>query len=269
MTWAFHAAWPWSRTGLLRFAPRPDRAAERWSISGAGFTTQALALRGHGPAVILLPHLDGTSRIAEYVARRFGVRGYQVLALLPPGVALPSDAAPESVIGLLERRVRAGRAAVQLATRELGAPCRVLVGVSLGSITAIPVAALEPGVDAVVAMLAGADLAWLASHSEDPRVRALTAGVSSEPATDATRDAIAALDPLSYAANLVPERILLVRARWDATIPARASQVLREALGAAREVVYPAGHYSFGYFLPFALDDAIEHADARCGVRAR
>jgi dienelactone hydrolase len=116
---------------------------------------RALVVAQDGPAAVVLPHLQGTTRIPEYVARRFAREGYQVVAQLPPEVALDPGSTRDAMLQVMSERIREGRAAARVAARELGAPCRVLVGVSVGGMVAIPVAALEGDIDGTVSMLAG------------------------------------------------------------------------------------------------------------------
>jgi dienelactone hydrolase len=233
-----------------------------WNISGEGVRFRALVVAGDGPAAVILPHLQGTARIPEYVARRFASEGYQVVAQLPPEVALEPGSARESMLEVMRERIREGRAAARIAARELGAPCRVLVGVSVGGMVAIPVAALEEDIDGVVSMLAGGGMGWIVDHSKEPLIQPSPAAVGEAP--PALAEAAALVDPLTWAPRLRKGRVLMIRGVWDQVIPPPATHALWDALGRPEIHAYPSGHYSFGIFLPRAVDRALEKADALC-----
>lgn len=76
------------------------------------------------------------------------------------------------------------------------------------------------------------------------------------------------VDPLAWAAHVVPRPVLMLTARWDRVVPAVSSSALWEALGRPTRRVFPSGHYSFAAFLPFAVDDAIAHAADACRTQA-
>ena len=256
---------PWGSEWWLRIAGPVVGSPEGWKIvasDDSGF--DGFAVSGEGPVVVVLPHLEGTDRLARYFARSFANAGFQVLAVLPPTTALSPEATLEEAIEMLRRRVRVGRLAVRLASSELHASCTILLGVSLGALTVIPVAALELEVDGVVAMLAGGDLSWIAAHSKEPALRALRLDDRSSEELRRAVVELTAVDPLYWAAGIEPSRVLLVRALFDQVIPVPASRALRAAMGLPREKVYPSGHYSFGLFLPLATRSAIDHAEALC-----
>jgi hypothetical protein len=56
----------------------------------------------------------------------------------------------------------------------------------------------------------------------------------------------------------------MIRAIWDQVIPPPATHALWDALGEPEIHAYPSGHYSFGIFLPSAMDRALEKADTWC-----
>lgn len=253
-------AWEWSEGRFWRFAPEPPLDARYRVLAGGDFRLRAI-LGGRSEAVVLwLPHLEGQSRAAELAVRSLSASGLEVAAILPPSRALGAEPTAGDWLGLLEERVRAGRAAV----REFGEgrACRVVVGMSLGALAALPVAALEEEVDGLVLMLAAGDLASVAGRlsSLDDRFSALSLDpLDVEAARRAER-----LEPLAWTPDLPPRSILLIDARFDAVVPAASSDRLWEHLGRPRRIRYPTGHFSFGYALPWALDAVAEHARSVC-----
>ena len=109
-------------------------------------------------------------------------------------------------------------------------------------------------------MLAGGNLPEILARSEEPLLRGLSRG-SIRP-----QEGLHAADPLRWAPRLDPQHVLLVHARWDRVIPTQASDRLSHALGDARELTYPSGHYSFQWFLPAAATRALHHAERTCPI---
>ena len=56
------------------------------------------------------------------------------------------------------------------------------------------------------------------------------------------------VDPLTFAANVDPERALIVSARFDRVVPRQRTEALWEAMGHPRWIEVPSGHYAM---LPF------------------
>jgi hypothetical protein len=137
----------------------------------------------------------------------------------------------------------------------------VLIGVSLGAISAIPVAALEEDVDGLVSILGGGDL-----HRLLPALEPFLGSQSQSFLAPATAKDLSEVEPLRWARALSPDRVLLMRAAWDHVSPGESSQLRREGLGVPREYVFPSGHFSFAAFLPAALEIARRQADTWCRI---
>jgi hypothetical protein len=233
-----------------------------WS-SGDNFEWSALHRRGAGPIVVWLAHLEGTPRIADRVVRQLGSAGFEVLALLPPVQVPVGDT---DVVELLAERIRESRAAIRWEAETSGGRCIVVAGLSLGGIAAVTASALEPTVDATGVMLAGAGLDELlgALGAVDER---FAASGEIRAARDDPRLRI--LEPADWASRLEPASVLFARALFDGVIERGSSDRLWEALGRPRRVSYPSGHESFGWFLPWALDELGDHVRRRCDSRTQ
>lgn len=246
---------------FLAGAPRGDE--QTWSVAAPELEFNAVVVQSEGPALVLLPHLEGTGRLARYVTRRFSRSGYQVFAVLPPARARREEPSPGVLMQVLRDRIRTGRLAVQLAADRLRPSCMVVLGVSVGALAAVAVSALEPEVDGLIVALGGADLRLIASQSSDPLLRAMRIDEDDVP-IDLPPEELRRVDPLTWSAHLDPRRVLLLSARWDQVMPQASKAALRKALGDPAEIEYPSGHFSFAAFLPFAVSASIEHADKIC-----
>lgn len=237
-------------------APLP-RGTELWEITSGHRPVRALVAEGFGPTVVILPHLAGTERIARYLLARLSEAGLGVLAILPePAVPGPSDDA-DAFLALLLERIHTGRLGVRLVDEGWGPRCLAVVGVSLGGMTAVPVAALEPKVHVLVSMLGGAAITEMAPASAGPP-------------TPSQKLAIMAVDPSTWAPLVRSKSPLIVEALWDRVVPKPSRRALWRALSpSGTRIVYPAGHGSFAAFLPHAATQAIRHIEAVCEGLAR
>ncbi len=254
LEWRWSTGWPWW------FVPTPAHSGVYEAITGPGFGIRAITAGKAGPLVVWLPHLDGRPDAAEFAVRTLSARGISVAGLIPPGQALAEGMDADAWISLLEERVRSGRAAVREFARERG--CLVLVGMSLGALAALPVAALENEVDGLVIMLAGADLAALAETI--PHLGQRFARFSLGELSPIQSQRLERLEPTTWASGLERDRILFVRASFDAIISEESSEQLWEALGRPERISYPIGHLSFAFAMPFAVDAIGDHVDKVC-----
>lgn len=231
---------PW----WTRWAGHSDEVeASEWEIATGGRTIRTIVAGDGEVVVVVLPHLNGTRLLPEVATAFLARANLRVLALVPPRWA-PGIASAHELLQVLAWRIRLGRTIVRLANEELPSRCTILVGVSIGAVSAIVVAALEPSVDGVVSVLGGGELEDLVAHSSADQFESFRATWAELPSAD--RDAVSAqlgaLDPITWASKLDPARVLLVRARFDRVIPERNSAALRQAFGSAREWVAPTGH---------------------------
>lgn len=238
---------------------------QTWSVAAPELEFEAVVVQSDGPALVLLPHLEGTGRLARYVARRFSRSGYQVFAVLPPARARREEPSPGVLMRVLRDRIRTGRLAVRLTADRLQPSCIVVLGVSVGALAAVAVSALEQEVDGLIAALGGADLRKIASQSSEPLLRAMQISREEAP-IDLPLEELRRVDPLTWSAKLDPRRVLLLGARWDQVMPQASKVALRRALRNPAEIEYPSDHFSFAAFLPFAVNASIEHADEVCRI---
>lgn len=246
----------WSEGALWSPLPKPAVPLQLHIRVGENYQVRAIRAEGERVLVVWLPHAAGTGTGSEIVARLVTDRGWAVASLLPPPDLPRPGAQLEDWVALVEERVRAGREAVQLTSGE-PPQCTVLMGVSVGGISALRIAELEDSVDVAVALLAGTGAEGLlhAARAYGGAEGAPSAGLSRR---------LSALDPAAHAAALGARPVLLVRALFDGVIPRDAFEALRGALAEPAVHAYPTGHESFAYALPFAVDRALDWAESAC-----
>lgn len=255
-----------SEPGDSSFFPAPD-GAMRWRIwTRDGNYFDALHWGEASIAVLVLPHLDGSEWPYRYFVRRFASEDIEVLAILPPRVAIRERPEPEDLARVLQQRIRSARLGLAV-LRDASPPnCVSVLGLSIGAIAAIPTAALESDVRSVVSILGGGGLEQIAMRSSEPRIQHLRRLATPE-ANGALR--LQALDPLSWSAEIGDRSVLLIDAYFDSVVPRSSSASLELALKNSKRVSFPTGHYSFAVFLPVAVSRAIDHIRENCRSLAR
>lgn len=125
---------------------------------------------------------------------------------------------------------------------ELDAKRIALAGTSLGGLVGALAYAVEPRITVASFVLAGADLAhilWHSSRVVAQRDELRRQGVNE----DRLREAIQAIEPLTYLPSRAPGRTFVVGARYDTVIPPSDTQKLIDALPGAKTLWVDTGHY--------------------------
>jgi dipeptidyl aminopeptidase/acylaminoacyl peptidase len=139
-----------------------------------------------------------------------------------------------------------------------------ICGVSLGGFVAATAAGVDGRFPRVGIVLAGGDLASVLA-GESREVRGFreafrTAGLGPEE----IRARLAPIEPLTYAARLRSARVLMLNATRDEIVPAAGARRLAGASGADQRW-FRAGHYTMAMWLPWALEDLVDHFTAPAG----
>jgi pimeloyl-ACP methyl ester carboxylesterase len=195
------------------------------------------------------------------VARLAAKRGWAVVSLLPPPDLPAAGSTLSDWVSLVEKRVRAGRAAIRDFTSN-DEHCVALLGVSAGGIAALRVAELEGRVDVVAGLLVGSGREGLA-HA------AAAYGAAPAPVDAALQARLDLLDPARHADALGERPVLLGRALFDEVIPEESFEILRHALGNVPTHIYPTGHETFVYALPPAIERTLGWVEEACSIRQR
>jgi len=194
------------------------------------------------PAVLVLDILDGAGAVSRAQAVWLAANDIPALCITMPyyGRRRP----PESTAGKLRflspdiassrANVRQGildarRAVAWLATRPEVDPTKLgVVGTSLGSFLGSILAANEPKLSHASLLLGGGGL--VDSYADHPQAGAATASLKAAGMTpEALKEALASVDPLTFAATLKTKRLLLIGATRDDVVPPSALKRLWEA----------------------------------------
>lgn len=170
----------------------------------------------------------------------------------PRGVGPTWD---EVVTGMI---VDGRRALDWLCARDEVDPRRLgIVGVSHGAIVGPCMMGADRRLTAGVFCMGGGDERLLVARSREWTVRRFRRRLmrarglrDPEALLQAGRESLSRTDPLRYAPAVDPQRVLVVKTRWDWAVPPEAQDRLWEALGRPRRITVPLGHLSFGLVYP-------------------
>jgi dienelactone hydrolase len=230
------------------------------------------AERGPRPAVIVSPILGSSTDFVADFAAAFARRGWHALLVRRLKVDYDPDRGLEQVEeGLAIAVSRQVQALDWLLGRPDVDPTKIAsFGISAGGITGAMVAGVDRRYVAHVMLLAGGPLADVLVDSDEKGLRELTAramartGLTKEELRERLRGLIRT-DPVLLAPRVDPQRVLLVIARYDQSVPARYGERLCEALGFPRTRRLPLGHYTSVLALPFVRGETVAFLAERFG----
>ncbi|MGC8832602.1 MAG: alpha/beta hydrolase family protein [Armatimonadota bacterium] len=130
--------------------------------------------------------------------------------------------------------------------REVDAGRIGLVGISLGAIVCQLVMGVDRRISAGVALLGGGDLGeilWNSIATVGVKQRLLALGISKEQ----VRRKLAVVDPLSYAKENYPRRVLMINAARDTVVPTSCALRLWNELGRPPIIWLNTNHFGFAF----------------------
>lgn len=229
---------------------------------------------GPHPAVVAFPILGGSHVVSEGLSKGLVRRGYAVLRLerRPLGLETAEDPA-EPMAALRHAVLDARRLLPWLAARpDIDEVRLAAAGVSLGGILAATLMGVDDRIQAGFFAMAGGDLPAILWDSTERPVRSFRERMRARYALETRADFVAflaphtrAVDPLSHATRLEPERVLLLSSRFDRVIRPAATEALWEAAGRPTWIRIPTGHYQLLPFFWWAIARGADHFDRVLG----
>jgi len=227
------------------------------------------------PLVLLVPILAGGADLMDMVAERLFDRGFDVAWCDRVGAALTRSQRGPELEQLFLRTVLQQRLLLAWLHAPGNAPPSgsFVLGISLGGMVAVALAAHEPGLDGVAICLSGGDLETLLPHSGERRVqrwvdwRAADDGVGNDH-LEWELGQWQHLEPMVMAASIPTDKVLFVAAGFDDVVPERNRDLLWEALGRPARLAVPLGHYSAALAIGPILSAAADHFAARIPTAA-
>lgn len=226
------------------------------------------------PAVIVLHWKGGAIDLTDLIGDRIARSGMAALMLYLPhygprhtpggGERARFDSADldASLANYRQAVLDIRRGADWLAARPDVDGDRIsLYGISLGSIVGSLVAGVDPRFEHCVFLVGGGDVAGIVMNPsrETRRVReaALERGVTADDFRAAWRQA----EPLTYAARIRPESVLMVNASEDRVIPPACTIALQQAIGVEEVVWFSGGHHALLLNIPDVMRLSLAHLE--------
>ncbi len=220
------------------------------------------------PAAIVLHFLyDKDFRVTRFVCDSLARRGIPALMVKlayygerrPPSMSSDVSSSLEMLVPAWLQSVQDVRCALAwLRTRPEVDPHRAsLVGVSLGAFVGGLVLGADAHLARAVLVLGGGNLnevLWTAPETSRLRAALRDRGLTRE----ATRDMLAPIEPLRFAAPLPPGTLLMINARNDTTVPPACAQALAGAFKADEVRWHDTTHTGLAASLFVVLDAAAE-----------
>ncbi|MDH4049838.1 MAG: dienelactone hydrolase family protein [Gammaproteobacteria bacterium] len=207
------------------------------------------------PVVLLLPILNGTKHLMRPFATLFAKKGYGVIIVdtVQRRTLLDDLQNPEPSIRQVAQRHR--RVIDWAETRpELDVSRLGVFGASLGGFNALYLSALDERVDVAAIALVGGSLSDVLVNSKERRIVEAVTAVKKELSLDdeqlaAYLDERIETDTLTIAPHVNADRILMVLAKRDKSVPYSSQLELYEAMGRPESITLPTGHATTAAYL--------------------
>ncbi|MCR4314798.1 MAG: hypothetical protein NUW37_00465 [Planctomycetes bacterium] len=227
------------------------------------------------PLVIIHPILSGRYLLSRILSRWLCEEGFHALIVFREGNIMDLGVDVESWEETTVLAIRKMRAAAHVASKldfvdenRIGA-----IGVSLGAIRGTIFAAVEPIVKAHVLCMPGDNVANIVSVSTEKRVRRFRENYLETRGIDVAEfhrriDGSFTLNPGDYAKYVERERVMMVLALHDETVPVNEGFSLYDKIGHPELVAIPSGHYSAALFLPKIFPEMVRALRERLNINA-
>ncbi|HXV20509.1 MAG TPA: hypothetical protein VD811_05930 [Desulfuromonadales bacterium] len=209
-------------------------------------------LKGDGkkPVILVLPILGGSNDVEDSFARYFVQHGFSA-ALVHRQEKKDLVDGLESIDANLRQIVFDHRQAIDwIETRdELDASRIGVFGISMGAIKGALISALDERIGASVLALAGGDIPYLLTYSNEPgiarrRTEYLAEHQLTLAALQETLNRKITCDPIHFAEYIDARKVLMVLALFDKTVPFEKGRELKEKMGDPESIYLFSGHYT-------------------------
>ncbi|OGF28005.1 hypothetical protein A2303_07735 [Candidatus Falkowbacteria bacterium RIFOXYB2_FULL_47_14] len=217
-----------------------------------------------GPVILCLPILGGSNLETEFFARYYASRGLAAI-IVHRQQGYKKEKNIENLDNLLRQMVFDHKQAIDWIEMrpELDSGRIGVFGISMGSIKASLLQALDQRVSAGVYCLVGGDLPYILVHSNEPgiikRRKQIMAdkGFNETEFYDTLKKKIQC-DPIKYAEYIDARRVLMVLALFDKTVPYEKGIELWEKIGRPELYKMPASHYTSLVFIFYIRSRAFD-----------
>lgn len=221
------------------------------------------------PVVLLLPILNGTKHLMRPFATLFAKKGYAVIIVdtVQRRTLLDDLQDPEPSIRQVTQRHRRvidwAESRPELNVSRLG-----VFGASLGGFNALYLSALDERVSVASIALVGGSLSDVLLQSNERRIVEAVAEVKEELSLDdeqltAYLDERIVTDTLTIAPHVNADRILMVLAKRDKSVPYASQLELYAAMGRPEAITLPTGHATAAAYLFYLRSRVLRFFDRK------
>jgi pimeloyl-ACP methyl ester carboxylesterase len=226
----------------------------RWPIRIQWFAPKT---SGRRPLILISPIKGSDTVVVDGCARAFANSGYHAAIIKRARFDFDPTGPLSQVEDTLHTAVIRHREALDwlLAQRGVDTDRVATFGISYGAIITAVLAAVEPRVKICVLDLAGGPIAGVMKSSEERSLRRnwdrsrSSHDLTNKELYKALGDVIRT-DPVKLAPYVARDRVLMLIARFDSSVPTRYQIKLWRALGKPRADFVPLGHYTSILVLP-------------------
>lgn len=228
--------------------------------------------KGPHPVIVVFPVLSDNMAISELLSRQLARKGYAVLRMTAHPLEFVSTDNIETPMTAYRHAVLDARRMIDWMKEErpdidgdkIGA-----AGISLGSLLSSTLMGVDDDVKSGAFILVGGGLAEIMSDSSNDDIAAFRRRVMEKQVIDNRDDLVAHLhgttqtvDPLTYAGNVDPCRVLMITGRADTEIPTENSDMMWDAFGQPDWRVMPTQHKRHvALFFYWMINRAADHFD--------
>ena len=249
-------------------SPVTSSVAENNTVHAQYFVPAGKSAKDKLPAVIVLDIMQGNQFVSRGEAMWLAQNGVAALVVVLPhygerrapgsNARLITPDLVRTFDGIRQGVLDCRAAAAWLVARpEVDAEKLGMVGTSLGSFFAALTSANEPRVKNVCILLGGGGL--VDAYYDHPRAKPVREWVDLVGGKNFVKRLIAPFDPITYAKQLRGKNVLMIAARNDVIVPAKAAAALWEAAGKPRIVWLDSGHVTAGFYTMSMLCEVRDH----------
>jgi dienelactone hydrolase len=223
------------------------------------------------PVILLLPILNGTKHLMRPFATLFAKKGYAVIIVdtVQRRTLLDDLQDPEPSIRHVAQRHR--RVIDWAETRpEIDVSRLGVFGASLGGFNALFLSALDERVDVAAIALVGGSLSDVLVSSNERRIVEAVAGAKEQLSLNDEQlrdylDERIVTDTLAIAPHVNADRILMVLAKRDKSVPYSSQLELYEAMGRPEAITLPTGHATTAAYLFYLRSRILKFFNRKLG----
>ncbi len=219
------------------------------------------------PGIIQLPILDGDYGPTIMFAEYFAERGFHVLRMERKKGMFHLEKPVSYSRNLIIRSIVDERRTLDwwLGNEEVDTDRIGICGISMGGFQASLLMAVDSRIDAGVFMLSGGDFPKLLMISQEGeiveyrKIMKEKYGLSDEQMYAEAKKSLGDIDPMVFAPNLNPARVLFISPRFDQVVPHECALKWWNAASQPNMIVIPTGHYSSIFFIRYIQGKAAQH----------